>query len=376
MPDNFIAHDNIIDVLIKLPVRSLLRFKLVCKSWRSLIEDRQFINFHQDRCKSDIKNYQNQKIFLSCYGMVTEQMYHYSLDAPSLQRDSVVSLLKPPTIPESSWGGKVYVNSCSGLFVLALSPYNIVLWNPTIRESRKIPSPISIHGEEQSHTFYGLGYDSPSSKDDYKIVRLGLIYHPDGHDVQIFSTKSDSWKLIGKLPVSYDIEGDMVVADGIVYMIINEPPDNKFILSLCLKNENFEEILFQGHRDLLMEKPNLFTVEGCLCLTKFSSLINELADFEVWRMKKNGTMSYSWSKVLAITVPVPDDNWLCTRIHVLPVSFMKDGGILFRRSKAELLFYDPKTQKFEEVKIAGLEASLYFYRALTYVETLISPNAL
>ncbi|XP_075087541.1 F-box protein CPR1-like [Nicotiana tabacum] len=255
--------------------------------------------------------------------MVTEQMYHYSLDAPSLQRDSVVSLLKPPTIPESSWGGKVYVNSCSGLFVLALSPYNIVLWNPTIRESRKIPSPISIHGEEQSYTFYGLGYDSPSSKDDYKIVRLGLIYHPDGHDVQIFSTKSDSWKLIGKLPVSYDIEGDMVVADGI-----------------------------------------------------FSSLINELADFEVWRMKKNGTMSYSWSKVLAITVPVPDDNWLCTRIHVLPVSFMKDGGILFRRSKAELLFYDPKTQKFEEVKIAGLEASLYFYRALTYVETLISPNAL
>ncbi|XP_070046307.1 F-box protein CPR1-like [Nicotiana tomentosiformis] len=303
-------------------------------------------------------------------------MYHYSLDAPSLQRDSVVSLLKPPTIPESSWGGKVYVNSCSGLFVLALSPYNIVLWNPTIRESRKIPSPISIHGEKQSYTFYGLGYDSPSSKDDYKIVRLGLIYHPDGHDVQIFSTKSDSWKLIGKLPVSYDIEGDMVVADGIVYMIINEPPDNKFILSLCLKNENFEEILFQGRRDLIMEKPNLFTVEGCLCLTKFSSLINELADFEVWRMKKNGTMSYSWSKVLAITVPVPDDNWLCTRIHVLPVSFMKDGGILFRRSKAELLFYDPKTQKFEEVKIAGLEASLYFYRALTYVETLISPNAL
>nr|XP_016451755.1 PREDICTED: F-box protein CPR30-like [Nicotiana tabacum] len=308
--------------------------------------------------------------------MVTEQIYHYSLDAPSLQRDSVVSLLKPPTIPESSWGGKVYVNSCSGLFVLALSPYNIVLWNPTIRESRKIPSPISIHGEERSHTFYGLGYDSPSSKDDYKIVRLGLIYHPDGHDVQIFSTKSDSWKLIGKLPVSYDIEGDMVVADGIVYMIINEPPDNKFILSLCLKNENFEEILFQGHRDLLMEKPNLFTVEGCLCLTKFSSLINELADFEVWRMKKNGTMSYSWSKVLAITVPVPDDNWLCTRIHVLPVSFMKDGGILFRRSKAELLFYDPKTQKFEEVKTAGLEASLYLYGAVTYVETLISPNAL
>nr|XP_016474827.1 PREDICTED: F-box/kelch-repeat protein At3g23880-like [Nicotiana tabacum] len=259
--------------------------------------------------------------------MVTEQIYHYSLDAPSLQHDSVVSLLKPPTISESSWGGKVYVNSCSGLFVLALSPYNIVLWNPTIRESRKIPSPISIHGEEQSHTFYGLGYDSPSSKDDYKIVRLGLIYHPDGHDVQIFSTKSDSWKLI-------------------------------------------------GHRDLLMEKPNLFTVEGCLCLTKFSSLINELADFEVWRMKKNGTMSYSWSKVLAITVPVPDDNWLCTRIHVLPVSFMKDGGILFRRSKAELLFYDPKTQKFEEVKIVGLEALLYLYGAVTYVETLISPNAL
>ncbi|XP_060183458.1 uncharacterized protein LOC132613453 [Lycium barbarum] len=174
-------------------------------------------------------------------------------------------------------------------------------------------------------------------------------------------------------------KGNIVVADhGIVYMIIKESSDNKLILALCLKNEKFEEILFQGRRDLIMEQPNLFTVGGCLCLAKFCSpLINELANFEDWRMKKNGTLSYSWSKLFAITVPVPDDERVMTKFHVRPVSFMKDGGILFQRSRDELVVYNSKTQKFEQVKIAGLEvASPLIYRGLTYVETLISPNAM
>ncbi|XP_059310396.1 F-box/kelch-repeat protein At3g23880-like [Lycium ferocissimum] len=380
MPNNYIIHDNIIDILIKLPVKSLIRFKLVCKLWRSVIEDGQFINLHHDQCKSDYKNCQNQKICLACYGMETKQICHYSMDVPySLQCDSVVSLLEPPTTVQCA-RVNVYVDSCSGLFVLSFSAYNVVLWNPAIRESRTIPSPISIHGKDQIWVRYGLGYDN--SSDDYIIVRVGLIYHPDpdGHNVQIFSTKSDSWKLINeKLPVTYEIQGNIVVADhGIVYMIIKESSDNKFILALCLKNEKFEEILFQGRRDLIMEQPNLFTVGECLCLAKFCSpIINELANFEVWRMTKNGTLSYSWSKLFAITVPVPDDERVMTKYHVRPVSFMKDGGMLFRRSRDELVVYDSKTQKFEQVKIAGLEvASPFLYRGLTYVETLISPNAL
>ncbi|XP_075086129.1 F-box protein CPR1-like [Nicotiana tabacum] len=191
-----------------------------------------------------------------------------------------------------------FVNPCNRLFLLAFPNYQIVLWNSAIKESRTIPRPIPIQRELHFHTLYRLGY--VSSLDDYKIVRVG----PPA-DIEIFSTKSNSWKLIGKFPSNYYFDEDMVVVDGIVYMISHILTEIKgFILCLCLKDESFQTI-------------------------KYPNAVDDITidDPRVWCMKKNGA-SRTWIKMLGIIVP---DIKNIDRFWIQPVGFMKDGDILFLR---------------------------------------------
>ncbi|AES95262.2 F-box and associated interaction domain protein [Medicago truncatula] len=43
-PLRFLPEELIVKILLSLPVRSLLRFKRVCKTWKTLISDTQFAN--------------------------------------------------------------------------------------------------------------------------------------------------------------------------------------------------------------------------------------------------------------------------------------------------------------------------------------------
>ncbi|KAJ8530769.1 hypothetical protein K7X08_023650 [Anisodus acutangulus] len=383
MSNNYFPHDIIIDILLNLPVKSLGNFKLVCKSWRSVIEDDQFIKQHRDQCQRDINCH---KILLASW-----KWYYYcncySIDAPQLQheRDSDnVSLLELPVLPQLDpeinltlegvhADDCVFVNSCDGLFLLRFSSDIIVLWNPAIKESRIIPPPISIE-EEDSNPSYGLGHVS-----DYKIVRV-VRTKTDGYYVQIFSTKMDLWKLIGKLPRCDYFDGKMVVDDdGFVYMITYECANKKSVIQcMSMKNENFEDILFP---DAWVKNPVLFIAGKNLLL------MNETIDSRVlYCMEKNGMRS-SWSKILAITKlddPLNAIYWIDT------VAFSKDRDLLLIMLNETFAFqvYDSKRRKFEKARVKVLEqvkddvlesSQPYFgqeYVALAYVETLISPNAL
>ncbi|KAG5001241.1 hypothetical protein JHK87_022313 [Glycine soja] len=40
------SHDLIVEILLRLPIKSLLRFKCVCKSWLSFISNPHFVKSH------------------------------------------------------------------------------------------------------------------------------------------------------------------------------------------------------------------------------------------------------------------------------------------------------------------------------------------
>ena len=56
--------DIVYSILLELPVKSLSRFKLTCKSWCSTINDPEFINSHLYKSSNDI-NLQKNLIFLN-----------------------------------------------------------------------------------------------------------------------------------------------------------------------------------------------------------------------------------------------------------------------------------------------------------------------
>nr|XP_033513673.1 F-box/kelch-repeat protein At3g06240-like [Nicotiana tomentosiformis] len=259
---NNFPDDIVVDILLKLPVKSPGKFKLQ----------------HRDRCQSDINCH---RILLACWYRSCYQDC-YSIDAP-LQHDSVVSVLELPlpalelTLEGVFANEFVFVNSCNGLFLLCFSSDIIVLWNPTIRGSRIIPGPISVANWHTS--YYGLGH--VSSFQDYKIVRV-VSTISDGYYVQVFSTKTNSWKLIGKLPRCNDFRREMVVDDGFIYMITFEHAHKKCIIQcMCLKNENFGEILYPDGTDLFTVGDNILAI--------YTNHINEMQTWQVWYcMEKNG----------------------------------------------------------------------------------------
>nr|XP_016451889.1 PREDICTED: uncharacterized protein LOC107776497 [Nicotiana tabacum] len=285
---------------------------------------------------------------------------------PPLQHDSSVSLVDPPIATNHEWRScGITYHSSNGMLLLIYPNDTIILWNPAIRESRKIRCPVL---RPQFPGIYNFCYFP--SIDGYKIFRLGRKSDSDyDKEVHVFSTKDNSWKSIGRFPPNYLFAGDVVISHGIVYILARKDLINGrsdiIIVRFCLEKEQFqEELLCPYPFDWTDSTTHLFALEENLSLTDCDRMQN----YEVWHYMKTNGLSYSWSKIFAIKL-----TWVPSLL--IPVSFMKDGDMLFLRKDSEFVVYNSRIHKFEEVNVAGIEKRLYFRRVVTYVETLFSPNS-
>ncbi|KAK4732756.1 hypothetical protein R3W88_025744 [Solanum pinnatisectum] len=113
---NYFPTDLTIKILLNLPKKSLERFKSVCESWRSLIEDNQFIKHH---------SYLNQ--ILKAF----KKERDCSIDDP---------IIDPPSVISHQLSIKFINSNINGVFLLAVQmPDRIVFWNPeNLSESASI----------------------------------------------------------------------------------------------------------------------------------------------------------------------------------------------------------------------------------------------
>ncbi|XP_006353570.1 F-box protein At3g08750-like [Solanum tuberosum] len=339
-----VPHDIIIDILTQLPVKSLIRFKGVCKSWYSLIKDDNFIKQHYD-------THQNcQKYFVVCRRHKISTHYTMELDS-----NSIASLVAPPVPIDQSRKAfnEIQYCSCNGILLITYANDIIIMWNPATRESRRIP-------KCKSGGLYNFCYFPRI--ESYKIFRLGPVVFngdKDEMDIDIFSTKSNKWKTVGIFPPDYYFEGtSIVMSDGIVYMMAERKEnENCTILRFCLDKEEFqEELLFPN-----TIPSEIHVVGEKLCLIGSLMSNHKIHEFWLYMMKTN-----SWNKILAIRLP--------SKSCLKPLSFIKDGGIMFKNYMSKYVFkaYNSTTHKLEKVNVAGLEGH-NFKEVVTYVETLSSP---
>lgn len=61
MPKNSLPWEIIVDILFRLPVKDLLRYRSVAKSWCSLIDGPDFVKLHLDHSKE--ANSENNNLF-------------------------------------------------------------------------------------------------------------------------------------------------------------------------------------------------------------------------------------------------------------------------------------------------------------------------
>ena len=168
LPDNVVF-----DILIRLPVKSLIRFRCVSQSWNSTITNPIFITKHLDLASSlsDINNYG--------YLLVTPLRNYPSLDPSSSQEWTTFVYNTNRTLTQISrfeipFHSNLIIGFCNGVFCLAANNddfdekdlrRSLYLWNASIRKLKKL---LATHPADRA--VFGFGYHPQNN--DYKILRV------------------------------------------------------------------------------------------------------------------------------------------------------------------------------------------------------------
>ncbi|XP_058214532.1 F-box/kelch-repeat protein At3g23880-like [Rhododendron vialii] len=190
-----------VEILSRLPVKSLLRFKSVCKTWYDLIRNPDFIAKH---LLSPVT--QNPTPLLETGFNIVTQNHEISLIYDDGFNYGPINLLFPfldMRNYDGTWdfeGDDDYFSIggiCNGLVCVSLSwfGYPLFLCNPSTRQFREIPN--SKWGNEHLNGIQvSFGFGFHPSANDYKLIRIVLYSSPIREcdvraDLYVMST--DTW---------------------------------------------------------------------------------------------------------------------------------------------------------------------------------------
>ncbi|XWS13371.1 hypothetical protein CRYUN_Cryun36dG0031900 [Craigia yunnanensis] len=202
-----LPHDIIVNILSRLPVKSLIRSRCVCKPWRSLISDPQFAKMQL--VPSQKNSHVNlHRALLSTSPLVSIDYKAYSGDEDD---SKVISGLEYPTAMKKDSDYDVdLVGSCDGLVCLLLDDEEFILWNPSTKESKAL---LELSYVLDGTFSYGLGYDF--STDDYKLVKVCCPDNvSEGTKVQVLSLKTNIWRGTSDLPTGIEVNGIGIFLNG------------------------------------------------------------------------------------------------------------------------------------------------------------------
>ncbi|KAI8537981.1 hypothetical protein RHMOL_Rhmol09G0065500 [Rhododendron molle] len=354
-----LPHEIITEILARLPVKSLLQFRSVCKSWLSLISNPHFVKSHLSLAyKSD--DYTHRRLVLSCVRP------HFDLKSCTLgsilndQSDTAVDLDYPLRAPHNSvW----IVGSCNGLVCIAIEEDAVFLWNPTTRKSNRLPDS-GVRMRYGCFIIYGFGYDLCS--DDYKVVVIFCVLRSGGSyetEVKVYSLRTDTWRRIGDFCHGIPLNDSGRYLSGSLHWSASGVQGSSYswdIVSLDLANEVYGKVVLpncgEGRFDSTLE-----ILRGCLCvLCNFPGTRSD-----IWVMKEYG-QTESWTKLFSI----PHITNLWDYEHSTLLYLSRNGEVLLQLGP-QLVLCNPRDGTFKNIVIHNLLAWL---EAHIYVESLVSPN--
>ncbi|XP_057485883.1 F-box/kelch-repeat protein At3g23880-like [Actinidia eriantha] len=173
-----LPHDVVVDILSRLPVKSLFRFRCTCKLWCSLISDPQFSTKHLNHANNYAAATITTTTNLLRYGVLYFTSFPYiSLSLSSMNYEasdrSLVKLDLP--LDNSNFHAEI-LGSCNGLLLVGLGGHALILWNPFIRKYELFWHRYRMASKNNCYTLSGLGFDSTRS--EYKVVSVVSDFPP------------------------------------------------------------------------------------------------------------------------------------------------------------------------------------------------------
>ncbi|KAI4317738.1 hypothetical protein L6164_025585 [Bauhinia variegata] len=362
LPEEIIA-----EILLRIPVKSLLQFRCVCKSWKSIISDPQFVKKHLHRSTTDA-NFSRHRVVFS-----TETDTQFVIDG--IIECSIHSLFNnPATSVDASYRMtpcfKV-VGSCNGLLCLASITEEsswVRLWNPTTRWVSKI-FPYLGDGwrtSVNSSVVFGFGHDHLI--DNYKVVS---IFYTDGHGlpktVKVCTLGDNSWTQMQSFPSSTRIfyDSGKFVGGSLNWLVVrSDGPCYYFVVSFNLAKETCDQLLLPDNDSDQFLPHAVEVLRDSLCFTYGLKGTH----FVLWLMKEYGVKE-SWTKL--VTIPYVDigvsGNFFGPTIFSIR---SETGEVLFGVNFNQIAIYNPRdnTLRYPQIK-----DYVKLFDPVVYIESMVSP---
>ncbi|KAL3506367.1 hypothetical protein ACH5RR_031749 [Cinchona calisaya] len=354
LPD--LPQEIIIEILSRLPVRSLVKFRCVSKSWSSIISSPSFIKTHL-KISSNSRKYANKSLV---FGHTNSPSKLYTCYLYSILSENSTANTMEIDPPLRMQGHQLsFVGCCNGLVCILNSRDILVLWNPSTRKSKQLPySP--NHGNH-GYFAYGFGYDE--SHDDYKVVEIcNICYQPFSFEtpVNVYSLVTNSWRRI------QDYLGPFVSPRSCVFMNnalhwpvarSNHDKVTRSILSFNMAEETYQQIpVFKLENRYFGWSIGI--LEECLVTCEYCEFWTE-----VWALKEYGVKE-SWTKLFTIPLSFEDT--------ILPLLVIENSGIVVKCGLG-IMLYNSQDKSAKHWELPALGNSLKT-AAATYIESLVSPD--
>ncbi|XP_057447492.1 F-box/kelch-repeat protein At3g23880-like [Lotus japonicus] len=238
-----IPFDLVVEILCRLPVKSLLQFRCVCKSWNSLISDPKFAKKHLHCSPANFTRHH----LIASYLNDSRQL--------RLKAHPLLSVFDtvPATAAQLEYPLKKYkinidqiVGSCNGIVCVANHQNFTLFWNPFTRRFKK--SPPLENPNILGYTVYGFGYDYFA--DSYKVVAVfcfegGEVWFYHRTQVKVHTLGTNCWRRIQGLPSCFPVESGKFVSGRLNWLATDNDwcAYTKSIISLDLGNECYQKIL-------------------------------------------------------------------------------------------------------------------------------------
>ncbi|CAF1697447.1 unnamed protein product [Brassica oleracea] len=238
-----IPHDLMREILLRLPAKSLLRFRCVSKLWFSTTTDPSFINSFATQSST--------RPYLELCFTKEDNWLFFSLAQKSLSHHHMDHI----TLPKEDR----FINDFESILGLISFQYlnYFVIWNPTIRQHVTIPKP-----KDSWHTRSYLGYDPIG--DTYKLLCMSNT--SDSRPQVLTLGAQESWRLIKNSPMHYKTNNGKYINGFIFYeaylryeyygtlvdrgcplYIYREGLDRKTIMRFDVRSEEFKPIQMPPH---------------------------------------------------------------------------------------------------------------------------------
>ncbi|XP_015938515.1 F-box/kelch-repeat protein At3g23880-like [Arachis duranensis] len=327
-------------ILLRLPARSLLKFKRVCKSWKTLISSSDFT-------KNQVQLSIMAEPAISEIHLVYTNLLRHS--------DSKIGFISIQSLFENlSFGTEVVyfpmddcvkiLGSCNGFLCLNNHPKNtdfkVRLLNPCIGLASEWLTLHSEYDQQRPISNFGFGYDHVNDK--FKI--LAVVES----STRIYTFGEYSWVSVQDIPLHpLEWDGTFVTGTGTLNWLatkiasfITYPVHQTTIvvLSFNFGNESYDQIAlpnFEG--GMIHREPVLVTLRNSLCVChEYKKSV-----WDLWMMKEYGN-EVSWTRMLVIS----HDQELIPRAHgigIRPLHMMENDLllVLVRPPWYQLAVYNP-----------------------------------